>query len=127
MNSSVQRLHFWLGWFTNLYLAAIAAEFFSNLHLVYPLPERLLAAFAEPYLGALAVYVVLKELRKHRDGPRPHRRGEWFVIAWLALLVVTTAAVAFTELYRFDTAYQLVIQNSLASLLIYIGSRIHKP
>ena len=125
---AVDRLYFWLGLFTNAYLLAIAAEFFYNLHLRHPTVERLLDAFSEPYLGALAVYVVLKEIRKRRSGsPESFHRGERFVYGWLGLLIITTLAVAFTDRYRVDAAYQAVIQNSLAALTIYLGARIHRP
>lgn len=124
---TVDRLYRWLGLFTDFYFLALAFEFFSNLHLAYPLFEKVLDTFAEPYLGTLAVYVVLKEIRKRRSGAAPRHRGEWFVIVWLLLLAATTAAVGLTERYQFDTAYKLVIENSIASLMIYIGSRIHRP
>lgn len=123
---AIDRLYYWLGHFTGFYLMATAVEFFSNLHLAYPAVERVIDAFSEPYLGALAVYVVLKELRQRRGVP-PLHRGERFVIAWLILLAATTLAVAFTQTYRFDMAYHAIISNSLASLLIYIGSRLHRP
>lgn len=122
---AVDRLYLWLGLFTNAYLLLIAAEFFSSLHLRYPAVERLLEAFSEPYLGALAVYVVLKEIRKRRSSsPIPAHRGEWFVYSWLGLLVLTTLAVTLTERYHFDAVYQAVIQNSLAALTIFLGARI---
>ena len=125
---TIDHLYVWLGHFTNLYLALIAVEFFSNLHLAHPTLELALDAFSEPYLGALAVYVVLKEIRKRRLGSaRSFHRGEWFVITWLALLTLTTLAVALTDTYRFDAAYKLIISNSIASLMIYLGSRLHRP
>lgn len=126
--SHIDRLYFWLGLFTNFYLIAIAADFFSNLHLRYPQLETLLEALSEPYLGALAVYTVLKEIRKRRSGGFASlHRGELFVAAWLLLLVFTTAAVILTESYYFDAVYKLILTNSLASLMIYLGSRISKP
>lgn len=124
----IDQLYFWLGIFTNLYLMVIAAEFFSNLRFGYPQLEILLDALSEPYLGSLAVYTVLKEIRKRRAGGRVSlHRGEWFVAAWLILLVITTAAVIFAQSYYFDLTYKLILTNSLASLMIYIGSRINKP
>ena len=124
----IDRLYRWLGLFTNFYLILIAVEFFAVLHPRYPTLELLLDAFAEPYLGALAVYTVLKELRKRRmEVPTSLHRGEWFVAAWIILLVLTTIAVAVTERYHFDVAYKLIISASLASLMIYFGSRVHHP
>lgn len=124
----IDRLYRWLGFFTNLYLVLITVEFFAVLHLRYPAFELSLDAFAEPYLGALAVYTVFKELRKRRmEVPTSLHRGEWFVVSWLILLVLTTVAVAATERYRFDASYKLIISTSLASLMIYLGSRLHRP
>lgn len=125
---AIDQLYFWLGVFTNLYLIVIAVEFFSNLYFRYPQLEILLDALSEPYLGSLAVYTVLKEIRKRRPGGLVSlHRGEWFVAAWLVLLVLTTVAVIFSKGYYFDLMYKLVLTNSLASLMIYIGSRINRP
>lgn len=123
---TIDRIYFWLGYFTSFYLVLSAIEFFSNLHVRYPTVEYALDALSEPYLGALATYVVLKELRKRRGTPSLHQ-GERFVIAWLILLVATTFTVVLTDFYHFDVAYRLIISNALASLMIYIGSRIHTP
>ncbi len=126
-HKTLHRLYFWLGLFTDLYLILVAFEFFTNLHLRYPAFEQILDALSEPYLGALAVYVVLKEIHKHRTGGASLHRGEWFVVAWLMLLGITTVMVAFTERYRVDLIYTAVIESSLGSLMIYIGSKLHKP
>ncbi len=125
--SILDHLYFWLGAFTNLYLVGIAVAFFAGFAAHYPTVEKLLDALTEPYLGALAVYTVLKEIQKRRSGQSAARRGEWYVAAWLLLLVLATLAVASSEPYRFDTVYKLIIANSLAALMIYIGSRIHRP
>jgi len=125
--TTIDHLYRWLGVFTALYLILISFEFFLNLHLRYPTLERLLDALAEPYLGALAVYTVLKEVRKRREGRSRGYRGEWYVAAWLVLLAVTTAAVMFTARYQFDVVFGLILGNSLASLMIYLGSRLHRP
>ena len=125
---AVASLYFWLGLFTDVYLFLITAEFFSNFHVTHPALEQALDAFSEPYLGALAVYVVLKEIRKRRtEQPLSLHRGERYVWAWLSLLAVATVAVAATERYRFDAAYRAIIANSLAALILYLGARIHKP
>lgn len=124
---SLERMYFWLGYFTSFYLILSAVEFFANLHLVYPAVEHALDALSEPYLGGLAVYVILKEIRKkRRDLPSLHR-GERFVAAWLTLFAATSLAVVLSEFYRFDVAYRLIVSNSLASFMVYLGSRLHRP
>ncbi len=125
-SNGVDRIYVGLGYCTALYLLLSVLEFFANLHVRYPEFEHMLDALSEPYLGALAVYVVLKELRKRRGMSSLHR-GERFVVAWLVLLAATTLAVVGTDFYHFDVAYHLIVSNSLASLMIYIGSRIHHP
>lgn len=123
---TIDHIYFWLGYFTSLYLILSAVEFFSNLHVAYPAVEQALDALSEPYLSALAIYVILKELRKRRGVFSLHR-GERFVVAWFVLLAATTLAVMFTDTYHFDLAYQLIIANSLASFVIYFGSQLHRP
>ncbi|MDP3727141.1 MAG: hypothetical protein Q8R35_00705 [bacterium] len=123
---TIDRIYIWLGYFTSLYLVLSAVEFFSNLHLTHPVVEHTLDALSEPYLSALAIYVVLKELRKRRGVFSLHR-GERFVAAWVVLLAATTLAVMFTDTYHFDLAYHLILSNSLASLVIYLGSQLHRP
>lgn len=122
---TIDRIYVWLGYFTSFYLVVTAIEFFTNLHAAHPVVERVLDALSEPYLGALATYVVLKELRQRRGVP-PLHRGERFVAAWLILLAATTLSVVLTEAYRFDLAYHLIISNSLASFVIYLGSKVHR-
>lgn len=123
---TIDRIYLWLGYFTSLYLILSAVEFFLNLHLTHPTIEQALDALSEPYLSALAIYVVLKELRKRRGVFSLHR-GERFVVAWIVLFAATTLAVMFTDTYHFDRAYHLIISNSLASLVIYLGSQLHRP
>ena len=125
--SVTDRLYVWLGFFTNVYLLLIAIEFFSGAQRRYPQLAALLDTFSEPYLGALAVYVVLKEIHKRRGTRLSRHRGEWFVAAWLTLLIITTVLVAATAFYPFDLVYRLVIANSLTALMIYFGARIRTP
>lgn len=127
-SKALGRIYGGLELFTSLYLIVIAFEFFSNFHVEHPTLEKVLDGFSEPYLAALGVYVILKEIYKRRTAQAISlHRGEVFVLLWAILLFLTTVAVVSTEHYRFDAVYGLIISNSLASLMIYIGSRIHKP
>ena len=126
--SAIDRLYLFLSIFTDVYLIAIVLEFFWNEHRAHPTFELLLDALSQPYLGALAVYVVLKEVRKRRTGETfSLHHGERYVVLWLLLFVATTVAVVTAERYAFDVAYGLIIGNSFAALMIYLGARIHKP
>lgn len=122
----IDRLYEWLWLFTVIYLVLAAAGFLFDLYAVYPVVGQIIEAFSDPYLGALGVYVVLKEIRK-RKGTPPLHSGEYFVVAWLILLAVSTLLVAFTPYYRFEAAYSSIISSGLASSMIYLGSRLHRP
>lgn len=120
-------LYFWLGVFTHLYGATTAALFFFRAEALWPTLVGLLDAFQEPYLGGLGVYVVLKEIEKRRHGAESRHYGEYFVTAWMGLLFLATLFVVFSPEYHFDLVYRLIITNSLATLVIYIGGLIHRP
>ena len=80
-------LYYVLAIFTYLYLALAIATFFFT--------ERVPAAFphivdilSEPYLGALGIYVVVKEMEKRRGRPFLKHWGELFAFIWFAFLIV---------------------------------------
>ncbi len=120
-------LYFLLGFFTNVYGITITVIFFARAAHMIPILVGTLDAFQEPYLGALAVYVVLKEIRKRRHGLESRHFGEMFVVFWLLLLFASTLMVLFSDSYRFDEVYKLIITNSLAAFIIYIGGLINRP
>lgn len=123
---AVDWLYIILWVFTYLYLGALAIFFFANLKVTVPVLFVFLDALQEPYLGALGVYVVLKEIRKRRHSHPSRYLGEFFVIFWVLLLAISTVAV-FIGAYTFDAAYKIIFTNSLAALIIFIGSRINRP
>ena len=124
---AVDWLYFWLGLSTHLYGATAAVLFFARAGSEWPVLAGLLGAFQEPYLGGLAVYVVLKEIEKRRHGRPSRHYGEYFVVAWMGLLFVSTMFVLFFAEYSFDAVYKVIITNSLATLVIYIGGFINRP
>lgn len=126
-HSAIDVLYFLLGFFTNIYGLTITVIFFARATHMIPVLVQTLDAFQEPYLGALGVYVVLKEIRKRRHGLASRHFGEAFVVFWLLLLFVATVTVLFSASYRFDEVYKLIITNSLAALVIYIGGLINRP
>ncbi len=81
-------------------------------------------ALSEPYLGALAIYVIVKqlELRKQQSLSRGGRRGELFVLIWLTFLLSATTITYFSEYYNLNEIYQTILKNSLAAMIIRIGS-----
>lgn len=124
---AVDWLYFWLGLSTHLYGATATILFFFRAGSEWPVLAGLLGAFQEPYLGGLGVYVVLKEIEKRRHGHPSRHYGEYFVIAWMGLLFVSTMFVLFFAEYRFDAVYKVIVTNSLATLVIYIGGFINRP
>ena len=81
-------------------------------------------ALSEPYLGALAIYVLVKEIERRKLPPeeKPRRRGELFVTVWLMFLIVATTVTYFSEFYHLNGIYQAIVTNSLAAVIIRIGS-----
>lgn len=124
---AVDWLYLGLGIFTHLYVAATALIFFAYAGGDWPVLVGTLGALQEPYLGGLGVYVVLKELEKRRHNWPSRHYGEYFVTAWMGLLFISTLFVLFFSDYRFDAVYKMIVTNSLATLVIYIGGLISKP
>ena len=116
-----------LGAFTYLYLTALSIFFFGSFS------ERLswvfvfIDALQEPYLGALGIYVILKEVRKRRRDYPSLYRGELFVILWVIILAVATLTVVVSPIHKFDEVYKVIFTSSLAAVVIYIGGLINRP
>lgn len=124
---AIDWLYFWLGSFTNIYLFTLTAFFFTHAAGEWKILSGLLDALQEPYLGAVGIYVVLKEIRKRRYGDLSRHHGEIFVFLWGFLLFIASIFVIFSSFYEFDEIYKLIITNSIATLLIYIASLLNKP
>lgn len=126
-HGAIDALYFVIGVLTHFYGAALAVLFLFRASNVWPMLVGVLEAMRDPYLGGLGVYVILKEIRKRRHLEPSKHRGEFFVLMWLALLGASTAMIFFLPQYKFDEVYQLIIANSLATLVIYIGGLINRP
>ena len=120
-------LYYLLGASTYIYLTLLAMVFFGGLSGQWPRVWLLVDGLQNPYLGALGIYVVLKEVRKRRRKYPSRYLGELFVVLWLALLVAASATVLISPRYGFDEAYNLILNNALVVGLIYLGAFIHKP
>lgn len=120
-------LYYLLGASTYIYLTLLAVMFFGGFIGSWPKVWLLVNGLQNPYLGALGVYVILKEVRKRRRKYPSRYLGELFVGLWFTLLVVTTGAVLVLPRYGFDEVYNLILNNSLVIGLIYLGAFIHKP
>lgn len=127
ISNGADALYFIIGGLTHFYGVTLALLFFFRASLSWPLLVGILDALQGPYLGGLGVYVILKEIRKRRHQEPSKHWGEWFVAMWLVLLGVSSALVFFSAAYAFDITYKLIIANSLATLVIYIGGLINRP
>lgn len=126
-HGAIDILFFLLGFFTNVYGITITVIFFARAGHAAPILVQALKAFQEPYLGALAVYVVLKEIRKRRSRVSSRHFGEVFVFFWMFLLIASSFLVLFFDGYHFDEVYKLIITNSFAAFIVYIGGLINRP
>lgn len=124
---AVDILFFMLSVFTHLYGLALVLIFFTRSTLYWPNFVSILNALEEPYVAALGVYVVLKEIRKMEHKLSSRHYGELFVGAWFLLLVVSTLTIIASPYYQFDSVYEMIITNSLVTIIIYIGGRVHRP
>lgn len=124
---AIDWLYLWLGLFTHLYGISVTILFFAQAADKWPKFVGFLMALQEPYLGALGVYVVLKEIRKRHHHLDSRHFGELFVFLWMLLLLSSSLFVLILPEYHFDSLYRLIITNSLATLIIYIGGILHRP
>lgn len=127
VGQAVDWLYLVLAGFTYFYIAALVFLFLTQFGERFLVLTRILDALAEPYLGSVGIYVILKEIRKKRPEVESKHWGGLFVTLWALLLIVSMLMVAFFETYVFDDIAGLILTMSLAVSVIYIGGVIHKP
>lgn len=125
--SVVDLLFYVIGLYTWLYLLGFIYLFFIDSSAYHALYVKIADALAEPYLGAVGIYVVLKEIRKRRYNMPSRHFGEFFVFAWFLLLITALGAVIFSPIFEFDNLMSDIITISLALLVIYVGGLIYRP
>lgn len=124
---AVDWIYYLLGTSTYIYLVLLAVLFFGQMAEQWSRLLLILNGFQNPYLGALGIYVVLKEIRKRGRKYPSKYLGEIFVVLWFMLLAAVTAAIWTSSRYSFDEVYNLILNNSLVVGLIYLGAFISKP
>ena len=121
----VDTIHIVLLLATYAYLVlSVAAFFFQNAfprQIVY-----IVDAFSEPYLGVLGIYVVVNEIRRRRGKVAHPHFANVFAGVWAAFLVVSTLIVILGDTYYFNEMYRTVVTNSLAALIIRVGTILTK-
>lgn len=118
-------MYWWLSVFTHLYGAVLAWLFFLNGRFWHP-PMYFFEALESPYVAALGVYVILKEVRKHHGHSSGKHYGEYFVLFWLLLFIISTLTIWYSSHYYFNDVYKLIIANGLSTVIIYIGGRLSR-
>ncbi len=126
-NDAVDILYFWLGVFTYVYFFAVALLYLGAISSYEIVATKILLALAEPYLGAVGIYTILKETRKRKRTKKPRHWGEIFVVAWIALFVISIFLAFFFKEYTFNRTLELIMTLSVSIGIIYIGGEIHKP
>lgn len=119
--------YFFLGVFTYVYIVFLALLYFGKLWDQWHLISFFADAFAEPYLGAVGIYVILKESRKRKYNAPSKHKGEFFVFFWGALFVLAVGSAAVFEVYGLDEPLKIIVKSSVAIWLIYLAGVIHKP
>ncbi|KKT28868.1 hypothetical protein A3G55_02035 [Candidatus Giovannonibacteria bacterium RIFCSPLOWO2_12_FULL_44_25] len=124
---AVDALYLFLGIFTYVYLFAIAFLYLSGVSSFDTVATKLIRALAEPYLGAVGIYTILKESRKRRYALYSRHWGEFFVIGWLGLLTISSGLALISGFYTFTKTLELIIMLSLSIGIIYVGGAVHRP
>ncbi len=117
----VDLLYVFLGIFTYIYLFLSIVAFFFYEKVPRAIPN-IIDVLSEPYLGALGIYVVVKEIERRRGKVRHKRFGELFAVIWFLFFISATALTYFSEEYQLNEIYKTVVTNSLAALIIRIGT-----
>ncbi|MBI5045616.1 MAG: hypothetical protein HZC14_01250 [Candidatus Niyogibacteria bacterium] len=120
-------LFFFLGIFTYFYFFSLAWLYFGKSWDEHKLLAFFVNALSEPYLGAVAMYTILKEYRK-KSGRLEHlHKGEFFVACWAVFLVLALLFTIFSDQYVIGLPLKIIMTNSVTVVLIYVGSIVHKP
>lgn len=125
--NTIDALYFWLGIFTYLYLFLVGFLYLGGFSFYESLSTKIIQSLAEPYLGAVAIYTILKETKKRKVGAPSRHWGEIFVILWILLFLVSSFAALFSDFYVFNNTLKLIITIALSIGIIYVGGAIHRP
>lgn len=117
----VDFLYFFLSIFTYLYLGLTIITFFFEPYVPSALPIAV-ETLSEPYLGALGIYVVVKEIERRRGRHISYRWGDLFAALWIIFLVTATILTYVSEHYYVSAIYKTIVTNALAALIIRIGT-----
>lgn len=117
----VDILYFVLSVLTYVYLGLTIVTFFFHSYVPSSFPG-IIEALSEPYLGALGIYVVVREIERRKGRMIRKPWGELFAIIWFLFFVAATFLTYFSDQYHINMIYKTVVTNALAALIIRIGT-----
>lgn len=125
--SAVDFLYYIVGFLTSLYFLLAVYLFFIGGGKYHEIAVKIFGALSEPYLGAVGIYVILKEIRKRSLRTKSKHFGEFFVLAWTLLFLLSAVLTIFTSEFIFDDLTSAIVTVTLALIVIYTGGLVHKP
>ena len=125
--SAVDFLYYAVGFFTSVYFLIAVYLFFWRGGIYHDVAVRIFDSLSEPYLGSVGIYVILKEIRKRYNKVPSRHFGEYFVLAWSALFLISGILVFYTSGFSFDNLMGAITTITLALVVIYTGGVVHKP
>ena len=117
----IDLLYIFLSIFTYVYLGISIVTFFFEEAVPKSFPH-IVDILSEPYLGALGIYVVVKEVERRRGKIQTKRWGEAFTAIWFLFFITATLLTFFSESYHLEGIYKTVVTNALAAIIIRIGT-----
>jgi hypothetical protein len=110
--------------FAYLYLLLTIVTFFFEDQAPKYLPD-IIETLAEPYLGAIGIYIVVKEIERRRGkNLRGIRKSDFFTLIWFIFFVAASFFTYFSEHYHWSALYKTIVTNALAAIIIRIGAFI---
>lgn len=116
-------LYYVLSFLTYLYLGLSIVTFFFPKQVPKSFPY-IIDALSEPYLGALGIYVVVKEIERRRGRKLYRHLGELFTAVWFLFFIAASGLTYFSDDYNLGALYKTVVTNALAAIIIRIGTLI---
>ena len=125
--SAVDFLYYAVGFFTSAYFLSAAYLLFIGAGRHHEIAVKIFNALSEPYLGSVGIYVILKEIRKRNLRVKSKHFGEYFVLAWSTLFLISIGLVIWSPNFTFDILISAITTITLALVVIYTGGVVHKP
>jgi len=106
--------------FTYLYLGLAIVTFFFEARVPHIFPN-IIETLSEPYLGALGIYVIVKEIERRRGKMVQRLWGELFAVVWFFFFVTASILILFSNQYHVSMIYKNVVTNALAAIIIRLS------